>query len=70
MSAIIALLTELIPLIPGLIQAGKATVELWDKVQAVIDENRSPDSAEWDDLEALIAEKKVIVDDTTRDVSQ
>lgn len=68
MPAILMLLLEVVPLIPGLIEAGVATMGLYDKVQKVIDENRSPDQAEWDQLEAFIAEKKAIVDDTSRDV--
>ncbi len=68
MPAILQLLLTIVPLIPKLIEAGQATVDLYSKVQTVIDENRSPDQAEWDELEAMIARDQKAVRDTSRDV--
>lgn len=68
MSAILSLLLEFVPLIPRLIDAGTATVDLYAKVQKVIDENRSPDVAEWDQLEAMIKRDQAVVRNTDRDV--
>ncbi len=45
-----------------------ARVDLYTKVRKVIEENRSPDNAEWDELEAMIARDQKTVRDTTRDV--
>lgn len=68
MPAILSLLLQFVPMIPGLISAGKATVDLYSSVQKVIDENRSPSQPEWDDLEAMIRRDQAVVRDTSRDV--
>jgi hypothetical protein len=68
MSAVLTLLLTIVPMIPKLIEAGQATFDLYDKVKKVIDENRSPNQAEWDQLEAMIAEQQAIVRDTSKDV--
>ena len=68
MSAILQLLLAVVPMIPRWIEAGTATVDLYAKVQKVIDENRSPDQAEWDELEAAIKHDQATVRDTSRDV--
>lgn len=68
MSAVLNLLLQLVPMIPRLIESGWATVDLYTKVQKVIDENRSPDQREWDDLETFIAQQQAVVRDTSRDV--
>lgn len=68
MPAILTLLLELVPMIPGLIKAGTATVDLYTTVQKVISENRSPDQAEWDHLEQIIRQDQALVRDTSRDV--
>ncbi len=68
MSAILQLLLTIVPMIPKLIEAGQATFDLYDKVQEVIDENRSPDQKEWADLEAMIKRDQAAVRDTSRDV--
>lgn len=68
MPAILQLLLTIVPLIPKLIDAGQATVDLYSKVQEVIDQNRSPDNAEWDELEAAIKRDQAVVRDTSRDV--
>lgn len=67
-NAVLKLLQEVVPRIPGWIQAGEATVELYENVMTVIRENRPPSSAEWDKLEADIAKQQAIVRDTSRDV--
>lgn len=67
MSAILQLLLTIVPLIPKMIEAGTATVDLYAKVQEVIDQNRSPDQAEWAELEAMIARDQAAVRDTSRD---
>lgn len=67
MPAILNLLLQIAPLIPKLIDAGTATVDLYAQVQRVIDENRSPDQAEWDQLEAMIRRDQEVVRDTSRD---
>lgn len=63
-----AIALELIPLIPSLIRAGEATFETWQRIERAIREDRSLTADERAQLEALIAEKKAIVDDTSRDV--
>ena len=68
MPAVLNLLLQLVPMIPGLISAGKATVDLYASVQKVIDENRSPDQVEWDHLEQIIRQDQALVRDTARDV--
>lgn len=68
MSGILSLLLTIVPMIPKLIDAGVATYDLYGKVKKVIDENRSPDQSEWDDLEKMIAEQQAIVRDTSKDV--
>lgn len=68
MPAILSLLLTIVPMIPKWIEAGQATFDLYSQVKRVIDENRSPDQAEWDQLEAMIAEQQAIVRDTSRDV--
>lgn len=68
MSAILTLLMTIVPLIPKLIETGMATIDLYDKVREVIAQNRSPTSAEWDQLEAMIDRDQAIVRDTSRDV--
>lgn len=68
MPAILQLLLTVVPLIPRLIEAGTATVDLYSKVQKVIDENRSPDQAEWAELEAMIQRDQATVRDQSRDV--
>lgn len=68
MPAILTLLLQIVPLIPRLIEAGTATIDLYSNVQKVIDENRSPDQAEWDELEAMIKRDQAVVRDTSRDV--
>ena len=67
MPAVLNLLLQLVPMIPGLISAGKATVDLYASVQRVIDENRSPDQVEWDHLEQIIRQDQALVRDTARD---
>jgi hypothetical protein len=67
MPAILQLLLTIVPLIPKMIEAGTATVDLYAKVQEVIDENRSPDQAEWAELEAMIARDQAVVRDSSRD---
>lgn len=67
MPAILTLLLQVVPMIPGLISAGKATVDLYSSVQKVIDENRSPDQAEWDHLEQIIRQDQALIRDTSRD---
>lgn len=68
MPAILSLLLQVVPMIPKLIEAGQDAVELYSNVQKVIAENRSPDQAEWAQLEAMIAEQQAIVRDTSKDV--
>jgi hypothetical protein len=68
MPAILTLLLQLVPMIPSLISAGKATIDLYSTVQRVIDENRSPDQREWDDLEQMIQQDQALVRATDRDV--
>lgn len=68
MPAILMVLTQLVPLLPGLIQAGKVGFDIYDTVQKVIDENRSPTVPEWDALEAQIRTDQAAVRDTSRDV--
>lgn len=68
MPGILALLQAIVPLIPSLIETGKATVDLYDKVSQVISENRAPNSEEWDALERQVAEGQAVVRDTSRDV--
>lgn len=68
MSAILLLLMEIVPKIPGLIQAGLATYDLYSKVETVIAEHRSPDEPEWAQLEATIAADKAAVFDKSKDV--
>ena len=68
MSATLVLLLQLAPMIPGLIKAGIATYDLYATVQKVIDENRSPDQREWDDLEQIIKQDQALVRATDRDV--
>ena len=68
MPAILNLLLQLVPMIPGMIRAGQATVDLYQTVQNVIDENRSPDQREWDDLEKIIQQDQALVRATDRDV--
>lgn len=68
MTAILSLLLTLVPLIPKMIDAGAATIDLYAKVRKVIAENRSPDRAEWDELEAMIERDQATVRDTSRDV--
>lgn len=70
MGAIAALLTQLIPLIPGLIQAGSAGIDLWDKVKRIRDEDRSMSDEERAQVDALIAENMAAINDTSRDVNQ
>lgn len=67
MPAVLNLLLQLVPMIPGLISAGKATVDIYASVQKVIDENRSPDQAEWAHLEQIIRQDQALVRDTARD---
>jgi hypothetical protein len=67
MSAILLLLQTIVPMIPKLIETGVAGFDLFDKVREVITENRIPDSAEWDALEAQIAADQAIVRDKSRD---
>jgi hypothetical protein len=66
--SVLTLLLTIVPLIPKLIDAGLATVDLYKTVQKVIDENRSPDQREWDDLEQIIRQDQALVRDTSRDV--
>jgi len=68
MPAVLTLLLQPVPMIPGLISAGRATVDLYASVQKVIDENRSPDQTEWDHLEQIIRQDQALVRDTARDV--
>ena len=68
MNSILKLLLEVVPLIPGWIQAGKATVSLYDTVQNVIAENRKPSEPEWTELENMIAADMAAINDTSRDV--
>jgi hypothetical protein len=68
MPAILQLLLTIVPLIPKMIAAGEATVDLYAKVRQVIAENRSPDHAEWDELEAMIQRDQAVVRDTSRDI--
>ena len=68
MPAIVQLLMTIVPLIPRMIEAGQATVDIFNTVQKIIDENRSPDQAEWDQLEAMISQAQQTVRDTSRDV--
>lgn len=67
MSTILTLLLTVVPLIPKWIAAGEATVDLYTKVQKVIDENRKPSEPEWDELEAMIAKDQATVRDKSRD---
>ncbi len=67
MPAILQLLLTIVPLIPKMIEAGTVTVDLYAKVQEVIGQNRSPDQAEWAELEAMIARDQAAVRDTSRD---
>lgn len=68
MPAIVQLLMTIVPLIPRMVEAGQATVDMFNKVQQVIDENRSPTQPEWDQLEAMISQAQAQVRDTSRDV--
>lgn len=68
MPAILTLLLQLVPMIPSLISAGKATVDIYSSVQKVIDEHRPPVPSEWDELEAMIKRDQQTVRDTSRDV--
>ena len=68
MLPIVSLLMTIIPMIPRLIETGQATVDLFNTVQKVIDENRSPSQPEWDQLEAMISQAQAQVRDTSRDV--
>lgn len=63
-----AIALELIPLIPSLIKAGEATFGIWNRISTAIKEDRSLTDDERAQLEALIAQKMAIVDDTSRDV--
>ena len=63
-----ALLAAFVPLIPGLIQAGLATYETFAKVKTLVDEDRSLTPDERAQLEAMIAERQAVLNDTTRDV--
>lgn len=64
----LAIALELIPLIPSLIRAGEVGFEIYGRIEKAIREDRSLTADERAQLEALIAEKKAIVDDTSRDV--
>jgi hypothetical protein len=66
--AILTLLLQLVPMIPKLIETGRATLDFYDVVQKVIDENRSPDQREWDDLEQVIRQDQALVREMSRDV--
>ncbi len=63
-----ALLASFIPLIPGLIKAGITTYETFAKVKDLIAEDRSLTGDERAQLEAMIAERQAVLNDTTRDV--
>lgn len=68
MSAILNLLLQLVPMLPGLIESGRATVDLYESVRKVIAENRLPDQREWSDLETFILQQQAMVRATDRDV--
>lgn len=63
-----AILTSFIPLIPDLIKAGIVTYEAFEKTRALIVEDRSLTPDERAELEALIAERQAVLNDTSRDV--
>jgi hypothetical protein len=71
LGTILAFVLELVPRIPSLIEAGADAVKLFNGVQEIIQEHRSPDEPEWDALEAQIAEMQNApggLRDTSRDV--
>lgn len=68
MKSVLVLLKEVVPLIPGWIEAGKVGFDIYDKVRAVIAEHRSPNEPEWSSLEMQIARDQAAVRDTSRDV--
>lgn len=63
-----AIIAGLIPLIPGWIDAGVATIGLYQQIRKLIDEDRSMTAAEREQLETMIAADEARVNDTSRDV--
>lgn len=65
-----ALIMSVLPLLPKLIETGIATVDAFAKIRTLIAEDRSLTPEERNQLEAAIAQREAVLNDTTRDVPQ
>lgn len=68
MPVILALVTEVVANLPGMISAGMNVYELFTKTKAVIDANKGPSADDWNSLDAQVAALQAQVRDTSGDV--
>ena len=68
MASIVALLAQILAMVPQLVSAGIDIADLVSKTKAVIDANKVPGDAEWDALDATVARLQAPVRDTSGDV--
>lgn len=68
MPIILALVTEVVANLPGMISAGMDVYALFTKTKAVIDANKAPGADDWNALDAQVAALQAQVRDTSGDV--
>lgn len=69
MNAILALLNQLVASAPNWIAAGIDVAEMWRNIDRVREENRAPNDAEWDKLDAFVAQQKASFTELTKDTT-
>lgn len=63
-----ATISGILALLPQLVNAGIVTVDAVSKIKSLISEDRSMTPEERAELEAKIAEREAVLNDTSRDV--
>lgn len=64
-----AMLTAVLPHLPGLIQAGVVGYESFTKIKKLYDEDKTMTPEERNQLEALISQAEARIDDKSKDVA-